>query len=145
MLEFGVMGSVDGEKQERLKVATWSHFMPLFAELYTKEEAKNIVETYFHDHDTFRSSFGIRTVSQQEPSYRAAGFWRGPIWFAPHWFIYHGLRAYGFEEEAIWLRTVSQRLIENNGFREYFNPETGQAYGAHHFTWGTLIIDMLDS
>lgn len=145
MLEDGIFWSVEGEKQERLKVATWSHFMPLFAELYTKEEAKNLVEKYFHDHDSFRSPFGIRTVSQQEPSYRAAGFWRGPIWFAPHWFIYHGLRAYGFEEEAIWLRTVSQRLIENNGFREYFNPETGQAYGAHHFTWGTLIIDMLDS
>ncbi len=145
MLADGVFWSVEGEKQDLLKVATWAHFVPLFAELYTKEEAEALIETHFHNHDSFRSSFGIRTVSQQEPSYRAAGFWRGPIWMAPHWFIYQGLRTYGFESEAVWLRTTSQRLIEHNGFREYFNPETGKAYGAHNFTWGTLSIDMMDS
>ncbi|MGE5541097.1 MAG: amylo-alpha-1,6-glucosidase [Bacillota bacterium] len=144
MLDDGVFWPVAGEHHELLKVATWSHFMPLFAELYTKEEAKAVVETHFHDHTTFRSPYGIRTVSQHEPSYRAAGFWRGPLWFAPHWFIYKGLRAYGFESEAAWIRTVSERLIEHNGFREYFNPETGKAYGAHNFTWGTLVLDMLE-
>jgi glycogen debranching enzyme len=145
MLEDGVFWSVEGQSQERLKVATWAHFMPLFAELYTKEEAKALVEKHFHDNGSFRSPYGIRTVSKLEPAYRASGFWRGPIWFAPHWFIYQGLRSYGFDAEALWLRTTTERLVENNGFREYFNPETGKAYGAHNFTWGTLLIDMLDS
>jgi glycogen debranching enzyme len=144
MLEDGVFWAVEGSAQERLKVATWSHFIPLFAGLYTKEEAISLVENHFHNHATFRSSYGIRTVSQQEPAYRASGFWRGPIWFAPHWFIYRGLRAYGFESEAAWLSNVTGRLIEQNGFREYFNPETGKAYGAHNFTWGTLFIDMME-
>jgi hypothetical protein len=40
---------------------------------------------------------------------------------------------------------VSEKLIEHNGFREYFNPETGKAYGAHNFTWGTLVLDMQES
>lgn len=145
MLADGVFWSAAGEQHDLLKVATWAHFVPLFAELYTKEEAQELIRTHFHDHTTFRSSYGIRTVSQQEPSYRAAGFWRGPVWMAPHWFIYQGLRSYGFESEAVWLRSVSQRLIEDNGFREYFNPETGKAYGAHNFTWGTLVLDMMES
>ena len=142
MLEDGVFWSVEGENQNKLKVATWAHFIPLFAGLYTQEEAKALIETYFHDHTSFRCPYCIRTVSQQEPSYRAAGFWRGPVWFAPHWFIYHVLKRYSFEEEAVWLREVSTRLVEHNGFREYFNPETGKAYGAHNFTWGTLVLDM---
>lgn len=142
MMDEGVFWAAEGENHSLLKVSTWAHFAPLFAELYTPEEAKVVVENHFHNHDTFRSAYGIRTVSQREPSYRAAGFWRGPIWFAPHWFIYKGLRAYGFESEAAWLRTVTERLIEHNGFREYFNPETGKAYGAHNFTWGTLVLDM---
>lgn len=142
MLEDGVFWSVEGPEHAKLKVATWAHFIPLFAGLYTVDEAQALIEHHFHDRSSFRSEYGIRTVSQQEPAYRAAGFWRGPVWFAPHWFIYHGLKRYSFEEEAAWIRKVSERLVEHNGFREYFNPETGKAYGAHNFTWGTLVLDM---
>ena len=28
--------------------------------------------------------------------------------------------------------------VESSNFREYFNPETGEAMGAHQFTWGAL-------
>ncbi len=140
----GVFWSAIGLEHGHLKVATWAHFAPLFAGLYTQEEAEVLVRTHFHNTDTFRSTFGIRTVSKQEPSYRSKGFWRGPIWFAPHWFIYKGLVDYGFHEEARWLRDVSVGLIEKHGFREYFDPETGKAYGAHNFTWGTLVLDMMD-
>lgn len=141
----GVFWSATGEEHQLLKVATWAHFAPLFAGLYTKDEAQALIDTHFHDETTFRSAYGIRTVSRQEKSYRPTGFWRGPIWMAPHWFIYQGLRRYGFENEAVWLRTVSEKLIDTNGFREYFNPETGKPYGAHDFTWGTLVLDMMET
>lgn len=141
----GVFWSAVGLEHGHLKVATWAHFIPLFAGLYTPEEARDLVRTHFNNTDTFRSKFGIRTVSKQESSYRSNGFWRGPIWFAPHWFIYKGLMDYGFTEEAAWIRDVSHDLIKKHGFREYFDPETGKAYGAHNFTWGTLVLDMLES
>lgn len=140
----GVFWSAIGLEHGHLKVSTWAHFAPLFAGLYTPEEAKALVETHFHNKETFHSEFGIRTVSREEPSYRSNGFWRGPIWFAPHWFIYKGLKDYGFHEEAGWIKEVSTKLIEKHGFREYFDPETGKAYGAHNFTWGTLVLDMTD-
>lgn len=138
----GVFWSAIGLEHGHLKVATWAHFAPLFAGLYTPEEAKALVEHHFHDTQTFWSPYGIRTVSKQEPSYRSNGFWRGPIWFAPHWFLHKGLTAYGFKEEADWIRERSMNLIERHGFREYFDPESGRAYGAHNFTWGTLVLDM---
>ena len=144
LFEDGVYWSAFGEKHELLKIDTWSHFAPLYAGLYTPKEAKALIEKYFHDPETFRSPFGIRTVSKKEESYRSDNFWRGPIWWAPHWFLYHGLRNYGFDDEAEWLATVSYRLIEKHGFREYFNPETGVAYGAPKFTWGTLVLDMIE-
>lgn len=140
----GVFWSAIGLEHGHLKVATWAHFAPLFAGLYTPDEAKELVRTHFADTSTFRSEFGIRTVSKQEPSYRSNGFWRGPIWFAPHWFIHKGLVDYGFLEEAKWLRETSEGLIRRHGFREYFDPESGKAYGAHNFTWGTLVLDMLE-
>lgn len=144
MFEDGVFWSATGEKHTRLKVATWAHFAPLFAGLYTKEEAKALIKKHFHNSDTFRSSFGIRTVSKQEPSYRSNGFWRGPVWFAPQWFIYQGLKDYGFTDEADWIRDTTHALVQRHGFREYFNPENGKAYGAYNFTWGTLVLDMIE-
>jgi hypothetical protein len=61
---------------------------------------------------------------------------------APHWFIYHGLRRYGYETEAAQIREKSEALLQKSGFRECFNPETGEGYGATKFTWGALVLDM---
>lgn len=140
----GVFWSAWGKDYTPIRVATWAHFAPLFADIYTQEEAKELVDTHLRDTTTFRSNYGIRTVSKEEPSYRPDNFWRGPIWFAPHWFIYKGLRAYNLKDEARFFTNANMNLLERHGFREYFNPETGQAYGAKNFTWGALTLDMLE-
>lgn len=138
----GVFWSAMGHEYTPLRVSTWAHFAPLFAGLYTRTEAEALVQKHFYDESALHSPFGIRTTSKQEPSYRPYRFWRGPIWMAPHWFIYKGLSDYGFEKEAAWIRERSETLVQKSGFREYFNPETGKGYGAHNFTWGTLVLDM---
>ncbi|KKW40789.1 MAG: hypothetical protein UY91_C0034G0013 [Parcubacteria group bacterium GW2011_GWB1_55_9] len=127
---------------EPLRVATWAHFVPLFADLYTPEEARTLVDNELLNEETFWGPHGIRTVSRKEKSYRPDGYWRGSVWMAPHWFIYKGLMRYGFSEEARLVRERSVALIERGGFREYFDPETGEGYGAHNFTWGALVADM---
>jgi len=146
LFEDGVYWSViaRGDKYEKVKVATWAHFAPLFADLYTPEEAKQVVEKHLFNKETFLSPFGIRTVSRQEPSYNPEGFWRGPVWMVPHWFIYRGLVKYGFKKEAAMIRDKSQALLEREGFREQYNPETGKGLGADNFTWGALVADMME-
>jgi glycogen debranching enzyme len=140
----GVYWAAMGHEYTPLRVSTWAHFAPLFAGLYTRTEAEEVVRKHFYDETTFRAPFGIRTTSKQEPSYRPYRFWRGPVWMTPHWFMYKGLSEYGFTKEADWIRERSEALLERSGFREYFNPETGKGYGAHNFTWGTLVLDMDD-
>ncbi|KKW20105.1 MAG: hypothetical protein UY63_C0001G0010 [Parcubacteria group bacterium GW2011_GWA2_51_10] len=91
--------------------------------------------------------FGIRTTSLHEMSYRSqaeAFSWRGPVWIGAHWFIYRGLKRYGFTEEAAEICDKSKLLLERSGFRECFNPETGKGLGAHNFTWGALVLDMME-
>jgi hypothetical protein len=53
-------------------------------------------------------------------------------------------RAYGYKDEAEYVRQAMTRNVETSNFREYFNPETGQGMGAKWFTWGTLLLDMQD-
>lgn len=133
------------EDYELLRVSTWAKFAPLFAGLYSEAEARALVEKELFNTATFWSSYGMRTVSKTEDSYRSDGYWRGSVWIAPHWFVYRGLVRYGFLEEAKRIREVSEALLTKSGFREYFNPETGEGYGAHSFTWGALITDMIEA
>jgi glycogen debranching enzyme len=139
--------SVYGIEDRPLRANTWVKFAPLFAGLYSDEEARRLVKEELFDETTFWSSFGMRTTSKREAAYRAEGFadhfsWRGPVWMVPHWFVYHGLQRYGFTDEAARIREKCVALIEHSGFRECFNPETGEGEGAQGFTWGALILDM---
>jgi len=146
MYEDGVFWSTYGNDYKKIKVATWGHFMPLFAGLYSDEEAKSVVQEHLMNKETFLAPFGIRTVSKLEPSYREMAesySWRGPVWFAPHWYIYKGLERYGYDKEAKMILDFSRILLEKEGFREYYDPETGKGQGAEDFTWGTLVVDMV--
>ena len=143
----GVYWSASGKDYSPLKVATWAHFAPLFAGLYSSEEAETLVRAHLLNPDTFNAPYGIRTVSKQKVSYRSEGYpdgfsRRGPVWMSPHWFIYRGLQRYGFKKEAAQIREKSLALLEKSGFRECFNPETGEGQGAVGFTWGALVLDM---
>lgn len=144
LFEGGVFLSAAGIDYMPIRVATWAHFAPLFADLYTPKEARALVDGHLLNTDTFWAPYGVRSVSCQEESYRPDGYWRGSVWMASHWFIYKGLMRYGFTKEAGLVRDKSIALIERNGFQEYFDPETGEGYGAHDFTWGALVTDMMD-
>jgi len=140
----GKFKSYDAITGRFIEVSTWAIFMPLYAGLLTKEEARKLIFTELLNENNFKAPFGIRTTSQTELSFDAEdGFWRGPIWFAPHWFIYQGLKRYDFDELAEDLQKNSINLLNQSGFREQYHPTSGQGQGARNFTWGGLVIDMV--
>lgn len=144
MYEDGLFWSTHGEHYEKIKTKTWAVFAPLFAGIPTQEEAVALVETHLRQAAEFEAPFGIPTVSQDEPAFDPAGFWRGPTWMATNWFIHRGLTRYGLVEDAARVLERSMQLLEKSGFREYFNPLTGEGLGAVDFTWGALVVDMLE-
>lgn len=85
------------------------------------------------------------SVSKSEPSFNPKGFWRGPSWIAINWFIFKGLLNYGLTDVAYDILEDSVELLEGAGFREFFDPDTGEGLGADDFTWGALVVDMIDS
>jgi hypothetical protein len=50
-----------------------------------------------------------------------------------------GLADCGHSREALRLRETTRRLIETNGFAEYFDPITGAPAGGQNFTWTAAI------
>ena len=145
MLEDGIFWSTYGSDYKKIKVKTWAIFMPLFAKIVTKKEAESLIENFLMNPEEFYLNYLVPTVSKSEPAFDPKGFWRGPIWIAINWFIFKGLKKYGFNKAAAEVLKSSLKLIEKSGFREQFNPLTGEGLGAQNFTWGGLVLDMMES
>ena len=145
MMEDGLFWPTYGENYTKLKVKTWAIFSPLFAGMLTAEEARKLVDDYLLNPTEFKTAYPVPSVSKSDPSYDPTGFWRGPTWMAVNWFIWQGLKNYGMEKESDLILQSSLDLISKSGFREYFHPDTGLGMGAEDFTWGTLIVDMMNN
>src|SRR3989338_8429864 len=134
-----------GESYLKIKIATWAIFSPMYAGILSQSEARTLVDDHLLNPHEFRPRYMIPTVSMREPSYDPEGFWRGSTWIGVNWFIFHGPMRYGYRDIAERLTLSSAELIERSGYREYYHPDTGAGLGAQDFTWGTLIVDMLDT
>jgi len=153
MYEDGIFWTASGLEYRKIKIKTWAMFAPMVAGIVTDEEAKNLVENHLKKDGQFWLPFLVPTVSVDEEAFNPKEFswgeawqhpnWRGPIWMAANWFVYRGLRNYGFDEEAQYIKNKSIELLQKSGFREYYNPQTGAGMGAQNFTWGGLVIDMI--
>ena len=144
MFEDGVYWSTAGRDFGKIKVKTWAMFAPLYAGLLSQAEARTLIDEHLLNQKEFKTTYLLPTVSLDEPSFDPAGFWRGPVWIGTNWFVFRGLLRYGRTDVALRVLESSMALLERSGFREYFNPETGEGYGAEQFTWGALVVDMLE-
>ncbi|MFD1149079.1 MGH1-like glycoside hydrolase domain-containing protein [Saccharothrix hoggarensis] len=71
-------------------------------------------------------------------------YWRGPTWMNTNWLLWTGLRRQGETRHAEHLASDMIRLVADAGFREYFDPVTGEGLGADHFSWtAALLLDVL--
>ena len=69
--------------------------------------------------------------------------WRGPSWINANWYLARGLRRHGRDELALRIEEASLDLVERSGFREHYDAESGEGYGARSFAWSALVLDML--
>ncbi len=68
-------------------------------------------------------------------------YWRGPVWVNTNWLVARGLERYG-SDAAATVREHTRELVEDRGFSEYFNPETGAGRGSDAFSWtAALYLD----
>jgi glycogen debranching enzyme len=86
------------------------------------------------------------------PSYDVTGklfdprrYWRGPVWINTDWLIWRGLLQHGEQQLADHVADSMLALVRRSGFREYFDPFSGEGHGSDHFAWSAaLIIDLLE-
>lgn len=141
---------VYGTEDQKLKVVTPTILFPMKLPDIPKDISARIIERHLKSEKEFSLPYPVPSVGKSERSFVPGRhhflgqefIWRGPTWVFYNWFIFHCLQEKGFTEEAAMLRETVIKLIEKGGFREYYNPFTGEGYGAKRFTWSGLVLDM---
>jgi len=145
--EAGLFFDLAGRREERLRVNTVSSLLPLALPDIPARIAERIVG-HLTDEREYAAPFPVPSVAMNEPSY-APGVvgtklvWRGPSWMNTNWYLARGLRRHGRAEIARHVEDRSGALVERDGFREYYNPTTGEGNGARDFSWTGVVVDLL--
>ncbi len=132
-----------GSKQ--IRVLTPTIFYPLAIEELDRDLAKRVVDAHFDSKSEFAALLPMPSVAMREPAFfpgETPFIWRGPTWAPANWFLYHALKKRGFDGNAERLRGSLSALVEKSGFREYYDPSSGEGHGAREFTWSGLLVDM---
>jgi len=161
--------SIYSKKETMAKVKTVASLIPLFLENLPQDKMSLLLSKHLLNPAEFWTQFPVPTVSRDDVNYSPLEFpeykhhlggkivnkvylsfykelkmlWRGPTWIATNWFIVKGLRKHGQDKVADQIVGRMVEMIEKWGFREYYNPETGQGYRRENFGWSTLIVDLL--
>jgi putative isomerase len=132
-------------------------FYPLLCGAATREQAELLL-THLANPAMFGGTFVIPSVSRDDPAFADNTYWRGRIWPPLNFLVWHGLRRYGFDEQASDLAQKSVDLFRANrdGKRlcpENFNSVTGVALDQPDtegfYSWGALmpllgVAEMMD-
>jgi glycogen debranching enzyme len=140
--EKGLFSSIYNQNKQVSQIENSSIFLPLFAEILTKNQAEKLVKDYLLNENKFWLKYPVPTISAENLNFQPNRYWRGSTWININWFIAKGLDNYGYREISDKLKEKSIELVEKSGFCEYFNPVTGKGHGPKDFTWSGLIFDM---
>jgi hypothetical protein len=145
--EAGLFFDLAGRREEKLRVNTVSSLLPLALPDLPAEVAGRLIG-HLADPREYWARYPVPSVAMNEPSFVAGTcgeklVFRGPTWMNTNWYLSRGLRHHGRPDLAAVVEERSAELVERAGFREYYDPRTGEGNGAHDFSWTALVLDML--
>lgn len=129
----------------KIRVLTPTIFFPLAIEELDPKLAGRVLDAHFEREGGFGAPFPVPSVEMRDAAFfrgETPFIWRGPTWAPTNWFLYHALRKRGFGERAGRLRRALSAAVAKSGFREYYDPISGEGHGAREFTWSGLLVDM---
>jgi hypothetical protein len=129
-----------------IRKKTISSLVPIYTGLIPKQEIASFLKYIIRWSEPAGKthSAALPSVDPQEPYFKEVTYWRGPVWVNINWMIWLGLLRYGYKERAELIRQGVFDLVRNQGFREYYDPNTAEGLGGKSFSWtAALVIDLI--
>jgi mannosylglycerate hydrolase MGH1-like protein len=143
----GLFFDLAGSAERPVAISTWSSLAPLALSALPEDVRRRLVEQHLLDPRRYQAPYGIPSVALEEPSFKP-GFalwrcWRGPSWMNTAWLLVPAMRELGYHDEAERVVRSLEVTVDRYGYREYYNPLSGQGLAARDFGFSTLLIDLL--
>jgi hypothetical protein len=142
----GTYWSFDRVAQAPLKDGTIAAFHTLYGEVASEERASELVERHLLNPRSYwpEAGYPVPTTSMDSTWFNPENYWLGPVWVNTNWMVLTGLRSYGKGDLAGQIKDATVDLVRTAGYREYYNPRTGEGYGTDSFSWtAALTIDLI--
>lgn len=140
----------EGPGGRRLAVSTWAGLAPLALEDLPEEIGRRLVERHLLDPGRYWLRYPVPSTAASEPAFRPGRrgrlfprYWRGPTWLFATIPILIGLQRLGYRRTAHDLVERTVELVSRAGFREYYNPRTGEGLGARGFATSAIVVDAM--
>jgi glycogen debranching enzyme len=135
--ESGLYGALDLRTGRRTPARAAAGLVPRFAGLDPGGSLAGGLERFW-------TPSPLATWDPTDPAFDRRRYWRGPAWVNINWLVAGGLSRVGQRELADRVAAATVDLVAGAGFREYFDPRSGEGYGSRDFTWtAALVADLL--
>jgi hypothetical protein len=126
-------------------------FLPMWAHVATKEQARELVK-HLTDPGQFWRRFGVPTLAANDPNYTpfvdGCCRWNGPVWLLWDYIVMRGLKNYGYHDIA---RAVAERMMlavttqlsTNHRFWESFSPDYAVQESPSNYIWDSIMARVL--
>jgi len=85
------------------------------------------------------ATYGLASYNPESVGFEPLRYWRGPTWPIMNYLVGSGMEEQGVTDLGKRIRDDTARLMENNGFAEYYNPLDGTPAGGETFTWTAAV------
>ena len=144
--EDGIFYDMDERNGQPIKVKSVSGLLPLWARIVDEGQARRLVEGHILNPDEFWRGYPLPALAGTEPGYSPVHLegdigcnWRANTWMPTNYMVMHGMRQYGYGQEALQLARKSRELVRRSGNREYYVTESGEGDGLKVF-WGWTLL-----
>jgi hypothetical protein len=122
-------------------------FLPLWAGIASKEQARRLME-HLTNENKFWRKYGVPSLSADDAYYNDKGYWNGPVWVEWNYLILEGLLRYGYYEQAKELvnrvaGNMIAQLKKDHNFWEFYSPDEQWAGYHKTYIWAGIINRML--
>lgn len=125
--------SIDLITGKQIDVLTSGSFLPFFAGALPEEQEDILLKKLENWRE--KRLFLLPSLDPDDQSFEAKRYWRGPVWPIVNFMVATGLKEHGHLELADKIVKDTAYLIANKGFKEYYDPFTGEELGGKDFSW----------
>ncbi len=126
-------------------------FLPMWARVATKEQAKELVK-HLTNEKSFWRKYGIPTIAADDPNYTpfvdGCCRWNGPVWLLWDYMVFQGLKNYGYDAIAKqvadkMILAVTTQLEMNHRFWESYSPDFPVQESPSNYIWDSIMARVL--